>query len=166
MPRPSSLVLSPYHHMGEPDIIVPNTVPNAGEEDFLQAIFQNVFPIAGGANFHVGLCNQAPAETDTHASITTEPTVGTNGYARQTIPRNATGWPTIATVNGHKSIRSTTETFTASGGNFDAAITRAYLCDAASGTSGALFSYSGALTAELTVLDGQSFQMQYECYLD
>lgn len=165
LPRPTWQVLSPHYHMGEPDIIIPNLVPDTGEEDFLQAIFQNVFPIAGGGNFYVGLCNQIPADTDTLASVTTEPT-SAGGYARQAITRDATGWPTITTINGHKAIRSTTETFSASGADFDAAITRAFLSDQSSGTSGALFSYSGALTASLTVLDGQSFQMQYECFLD
>lgn len=165
LPRPTWQVKSPHYHMGAPDLIIDNIIVDAGEEDFLQAIFQDAFPIAGGANFYIGLCDQIPAETDTLVDVTTEPTV-TNGYARQAIPRNSTGFPTITTINGHKAIQSTTETFTASGGNFDDAFTRIFLSDQSSGTAGALFSYSGPLTSALTVLSGQSFQVIYECFLD
>ena len=149
----------------EPDIIIPNRVTDEGEEEYLKMIFQNVSAIAGGANWYIGLCNQLPAEADILSSISTEPTV-TNGYARQSLVRSAVGWPTITVINGHKVIRSATVTFTASGGSFDAAFTRAFLTDQASGTVGKLYAYSGALTAAVILADTQSFQMQYECFLD
>jgi len=165
LPRPTWQVFAPGAWLGEPDFIIPNLITDAGEEDFLQAIFQNVFPIAGGSDFYVGLADQTPAETDALTDISTEPT-SAGGYARQAVPRNGTGWPTITTINGHKAIQSQTLSFTASGADFSRNITRAFLCDVSSGTSGVLFSYSGALTAGVLVTDGQTFQMQYEILLD
>jgi hypothetical protein len=165
LPQPTWKVVSPMHHMGEADFILPNLVTDEGEEHFLKAILQNVFPIAGGANFYIGMCNQIPADTDLLTDISTEPTA-TNGYARQAITRDAIGWPTLATVNGHISLQSTTETFTASGGDFSAAFTRLFLTDQLSGTTGDLYSYSGALTTPVTVLATQSFQAKYELFMN
>lgn len=149
----------------EPNIILPNRVTDEGEQEYLKMIFQNVSQIAGGGNFYVGLCNQTPAEGDGLTDISTELAV-TNGYSRKAITRNAAGWPTLTTINGHTVLRSGTVTFTASGGDFSASFTRAFLTDQASGTAGVLYAYSGALTVALTLLDGQSFQMQYETFLD
>lgn len=160
MPRKCGILLPE-----QPDIIVPNRVTNEGEEEYLKMIFQNVSAIAGGANFYIGLCNQIPVETDLLTDISTEPS-SAGGYARKAVVRSAAGWPTITTINGHKVIRTATITFTASGADFDVPVTRAFLTDQASGTAGKLYAYSGALTAALTVPDGQSFSMQYETFLD
>ena len=127
-------------------------------------IFQDVTTIAGGSNWYIGLCNETPDESAGLADISTEPT-SAGGYARQALVRNATDWPTVTTVNGHVVIRSATVTFSASGADFSGDITRAFLTSASSGTSGKLYSFSGALTTALTVVDGQSFAMQYEAYL-
>lgn len=149
----------------EGEIVIPNTVVDNGEEQFLKAIFQNVFPIAGGGNFYIGLCNQVPADLDVLGSITTEPNV-LNGYARKAITRDATGWPTIDQVNSDKRITSAQVTFTAAGGSFDKSFTRAFLCDVSSGSTGNLFAYSGALSQAITLADTQSFAMQYEFFAD
>lgn len=143
-----------------PDLIISNRVTDKGEEHYLKGIFQNVFPIAGGANFKVGLCNQSPADDDTLSSITTEPTT-TNGYARQTLARNATGFPTFETVNGHNRIVSAEITFTASGGDFSTSFSRAFLTDDTD-----LFAYGGALSAPILLTDGNSFAMKYASFLD
>jgi len=144
------------------EIIVPNTITDEGEEAFLKQLFQNV---ALSASLYVGLCNQTPAETDVLADLTTEPSV-TNGYARELLTRNAVDWPGVDSVNGVKRIASKQITFTASGGDFSTDFTRAFLCDAASGSVGTLFSYSGPLSAAILLLDGVSFDMQYEFFLD
>ncbi len=162
LPRPTSLVLSPHHHMGEPDIIMPNLITDEGLEDMMKSWLQNVSVVAGAANYYIGMCNQTPAASDGIGDISTEPTAGVGGYARQAIPRSAVGWPTFTTVNGFPALRSTTETFTASGADFSAAFTRLFLTDAVAGAATKLFSYSGALTVAVTVPDGQSFQAQYE----
>jgi len=149
----------------EGEIVLPNTVVDNGESNFLKAIFQNAFPIAGGGNFYIGLCDQVPAETDTLGSITTEVTVG-GGYARIPITRDAVGWPTVDSVNGDARIVSKQVTFAASGAGFDKAFTRAFLCDAASGSTGNLFSYSAALTQGVLLAAGSSFPLQYEFFAD
>ena len=147
-------------------IVIPNTVVDEGEESYLKMIFRaDVADVSAGGDFFVGLCDQVPAETDTLTSITSEPSVS-NGYARIALTRDGVGWPTLDTVNGRKRILSKTITFTASGGDFDAPFSRACLCNVASGTSGILFSYSGALSAAVTLLDGVDFAMQYEVFLD
>lgn len=164
LPQPTHKILSPHHWLGEPDLIVPNLIPAAAEEDFLLAIVRDSFTIAGGGNFYVGLCNQTPNNTDVLTDISSEPS-SAGGYSRKAITRDATGWPTVVTVNGAKGVRSATVTFTAASANFSAAIARAFLTDQASGTTGDLYSISGATTAPITVEDGQSLPLQYELFM-
>lgn len=148
------------------EIVVPNTIPNEGEDEYLKMIMRaDVSTVASGGNFYLGLCDQLPLETDQLADVTSEPTIGTGGYARQIITRDAAGWPTLDRIDGVGVIRSTVETFTAAGADFDAAISRAFLCNVASG-AGILLSYSGALTTPITVVDGSSINVQYEFFLD
>ena len=157
---PSGIIIA-----NKPDIVITNRVTNEGETDFLKGIFRDDLAIAGGGNFYVGLCNQVPAETDTLSDISTEPT-SAGGYARQAITRDGSGWPTITTINGHTVIRSDTMSFTASGADFDAAITRPFLTDASSGSSGILYALGGAISAERTVLDTETLSVQYQFALD
>ena len=145
---------------------VANTIPDVGEEAFLKMLMRDDQTIvAGGANFYVGLCDQAPQETDILSDITTEPTT-TNGYARQPVIRSVVGWPTIQKVNGTTGLRSLALSFTASGGAFSGPFSRAFLCNVVSGTSGILFAYSGALSSPITLQDTQSFPMQFEFFLN
>ena len=149
------------------EIILPNTVTQEGEDAFLKMIFQNNDTIiAGGGNFYMGLCNQIPDQVDTMASITTEPTIGTGGYARQPITRDAPGWPTIDVVNTRKRITSAQFTFTASAADFDADFTRVFMNTDLTGFAGTLFSYSAALDSAILLLDGQSIDLQYEFFAD
>lgn len=145
---------------------VNNTIPNIGEETFLKMLLHDEqTTVPGGGNFYVGLCNQAPAETDTLASITTEPTA-TNGYARKPVVRSGAGWPDLVDVNGTKGLRSIVLNFVASGGPFSGPISRAFLCNVLTGTAGVLFAYSGALTIPITLQDGNNFDMQFELFLN
>ncbi len=161
-PRLRQLLQAPEHG----PLVVPNTVPNEGEKEFLRMIARaDVSKVAAGGNFYVGLANQLPTEADLLASITTEPGV-VNNYAREAVTRDVSGWPSEVSVNGYSGIRSASFTFSASGGAFDKPFTRAFLCNVASGTAGVLFSYSGALNQALTLQDGDSFGMQYEMYLN
>jgi len=149
------------------ELTIKNTVVAEGDENFLRAITRNeAMGLAGSpALFYVGLCNSASvADSDVLTTLVTEPTV-TFGYSRKSVERNSTGWPTIDTVNGQRRAASKVLTFTASGGNFSAAFSRAFLCSVASGTGGLLFSVSGALTVPVQLLDGESFQLQYELYI-
>lgn len=150
-----------------PAAIVPNTLTDDGESEYLKMIFQaDVATIASGGNFYLGLTNLTPSDTTTFAdALAGEPTIGVNGYARAAITRDATGWPTVSAVGGETSIRSTIQNFTASGGDFDVAITRAFLCSAATGSTGKLFSISSAIGTAFTVTDGSTLPIGYEAYL-
>ena len=134
---------------GGDEIILPNTIVEEGAEAYLARIFQN----ASITGFFVGLCDQGPVHTDTLTSISTEPTIGVNGYARQALVQNGTDWPTILTQNEETSIESKQVDFTASGGDFDTAHSRLFLCSVLTGTSGILYAYSAALQVATTLLD-------------
>lgn len=147
---------------------IPNIIVAVGKEQFLRGICAGeAMGLTGGppTQFHLGLCDQAPANADTLASITTEPTVA-GGYLRKVIERNATGWPIFDTVNGVRRARSKVLTYTAAGAAFSRAISRAFLCSVATGTVGNLFAVSGALTVPITLLDTESFQLRYELYFN
>lgn len=147
-------------------ISVDNMICSAGAESLLKMMFRGTTAdVSVGGNFYIGICGSAAAFADTLASISTEPTV-TNGYARIALTRDATGFPTIATVNGIWRALSKSITFTASGGAFSQNLVRIFLSNVASGTSGILYAYSGALINAITIADGQSYQITYEFYLN
>lgn len=143
-------------------IILPNTIVAEGAEDYLGEIFQN----AGLGTFYVGLCNQVPDNADVLADITTEPTIGIGAYARQPLARNTTDWPSITTQNGESYATSKQITFTATGADFDAAHSRLFLCSVLTGFVGTLFAYSAALPTAMTITDGNSWDAQYQFFLN
>lgn len=147
--------------------VIPNTITDEGEDSYIKMVFQNDQTIvAGGANFFLGLCGENGVASDaTLLSITDEPAVS-NGYARQPIARNSTGFPTIDVVNGVKRARSLNVQFAASGGDFTLPITRAFLCNIVSGTAGILFAFSGKLANPITVTPGTPLDTNYEVYFD
>ena len=140
------------------EIIVPNRILDEGAEALLDTIFEGANPL--GSNFYLGLMGLAYDLTDGLVDIT-EPTHNTNGYARAQLTRNATDWPSIAKVNGVWRAMSKQVTFTASGGSFDETVQRMFLCNAASGTTGVLFSVSGSFPEAKTLTDGQSLPVKY-----
>ena len=144
---------------GQDEIILPNSIVLEGRDEFLNCLFNYQ-----ALTFYVGLCNQVPDNADVLTDITTEPGA-TGGYARQALTQDAVGWPTIDTVSGVPHAASKVLTYTASGADFDAVFSRAFLCSVASG-AGKLYGYSGALSVPITLLDGTSFQMQYEVFLN
>lgn len=146
-------------------LVLPNMVVDAGEESFLKMIFRaDVTDVASGGNFYIGLVKDTPAETDTLATLTGEPSA-TNGYARIAVERDATGWPTIDQPTTSFRAVSKEVLFQASGGPIGP-FTRIFLCNAASGTSGILFAVSAALPADRYIVDGEGFPVRYEFYLD
>lgn len=147
-------------------LVVPNTFLNEGEDTLLKmALRGDNSIVAGGGNFYIGLCGAAFAETTTLTTLAGEPSA-TNGYARQAITRDATGWPTIDSINGAGHARSAVVNFTASGGDFSASIERVFLCTVGSGTSGKLLSVSAALPAPLLITNGYSLPVQYDIYMN
>jgi len=148
------------------EIIIPNIITDEGELSFLKMIGRaDVADVASGGNFFMGLCEEVPADADTLASITTEPT-SAGGYARQPISRDATGWPVVGAVGDAGRIQSLLVSFTASGANFSRTFQRAFLCNVVSGTAGLLFSYSGLLPNPIQLDDGDpAHTSKYELYL-
>lgn len=143
-------------------IIVPNTIVAEGAEAYLARIFQG----ASITGFYVGLCDQVPDNADVLTDITSEPTIGVNGYARVNLAQNGTDWPTISTEDEESFILSKQCDFTGSGGAFDAAHTRLFLCSVATGTAGTLYAFSAALASAVTVADGVTWSAQYKMYLN
>ncbi len=143
------------------EIILPNTIVAEGAEAYLARIFQN----ASITGFFVGLCDQGPVHSDVLVDITTEPTIGVNGYARQALVQNSTDWPLIDTQNEESFIESKQVDFTASGGDFDNAHSRLFLCSVVSG-AGILYAYSAALQVATLVLDTETFSAKYQMFLN
>lgn len=142
-------------------IVLENTIVLEGAEQFFAELLNG----AATAPLHIGLCNQVPNKSDTLGDITTEPTIGVNGYARVPLLRNTTDWPLIASANDETAATSKVITFTASGGAFDAPYSRLFMCNALTGFVGLLFSFSAALPLPVTQADGTSFNVQYQLYL-
>lgn len=146
-------------------ITVKNRITTEGKTAFLKMLLRDdATYVAAGGNFYIGLCDQVPALADTLADLSSEPSAA-GGYARAAITRDSSGWPTLEAALEDMVLRSAVITFTASGADFDMPFSRLFMCDVASGTSGTLFSYSGALTTPITILDGESKDVQYELYL-
>lgn len=147
------------------EIVVPNLITDEGEKSFLKMIMQaDVIDVTAGGNFFLGLSEETPGETDTLATITTEPT-SAGGYARQSFARNLTGVPTVEIINDAHRAVSLLLTFAAVGADFSRSIQRAFLTNILSGTAGLLFSYSGLLPNPITILNGNDIQVKFELFL-
>jgi hypothetical protein len=99
----------------------------------------------------------------------TEPTIGTNGYARQQVTRDAFGWPDFGNIGSQNYIGTQWLVWTAVGGPFDQAITRVALFDTATADpSNPVMSLSEPLNAPLTIdttTDAADSTFQYRLYL-
>lgn len=130
-----------------------NALADEGEQDILDVYFR---ALTAPTSFYVGLLNSTPTDTTTLSTMSNEPSG--NGYARQQITRNNTGWPTLALDSGDYRVVSTVETFTASGGSIGP-VTYSFLCtNAASGTSGKFLTYT-ALSEARTMANGESLEV-------
>lgn len=149
-------------------LIVPNSIVMEGENSFLKMLCQGDNTIvAAGANFFMGLCGlNFGDQTSTLLTLAGEPTV-TNGYARQAVSRDATGWPpaNLVQVNNLWKIATKVVNFTAAGGDFSTTIQRAFMCSVGAGTAGKLFAVGGALANATLIQNGTSFPAQYELYM-
>lgn len=127
-----------------------------GEQLILDVFFRGATPPAG---FYLGLCNVSGgvanmAETLTLATLTGE--ASGNGYARQAIERNSTGWPTLALDSGDYQVTSSEETFTASGGSIGPANV-AFLATTADNTGKLLC--AADLSTPRTLASGESLKV-------
>ncbi len=142
-----------------------NMLVDEGEQNILNTYFRNYSAPSG---FYVGLGFGTVTETMTLASLVAAgielPVL--YGYSRQAILRDtsADGWPTIAQdANGDYKITSKQVSWTASAGSIGPTNV-AFLCTAASGTSGMLLT-AVALSAQRTILSGDIFRYTYNITL-
>lgn len=145
---------------------IPNQLTVEGEEAFLKMITRgDATDVAVGGNFYLGLTGLNVSNTDTLVEVAaTEPTL-TNNYARIAVPRNATGFPTIGAVNGIWRAQSATANFTATPGNYSTSISRLFLCNAASGTAGKLFSVSAPLLTPKLITPSAAYAVAFELWM-
>lgn len=125
---------------------IPNALVDEGEESVLDTYFRAQ---SAPAQFYVGLGFGAVSETDGLADLPGEP-VG-NGYARQLVARDVTGWPTLALSDGDFRVDSKQVTFAASGGSIGP-VNYAFLATTLNNT-GKLIAFI-TLPIERTILDG------------
>jgi hypothetical protein len=83
------------------------------EYDHLHCFFQGGDPPAG---FEVALVSSEPVNTDTELNLVGEPSG--NGYARASLARDTTDWPTVELNDGHYRAVSKGLVFTAEGGDW------------------------------------------------
>lgn len=146
-------------------LIIPNRIFDAGEQSFLKQITRaDVTDVSSGGDWYFGLCGANTAEDTDLSTLVGEPSTA-GGYARQAITRDATGWPTIGSVNGVGYALTANIAFAASGADFSTSISRLFLCNVASGTSGILYALSGPLPTAVLVADGETLTTKYRLFL-
>jgi len=125
-------------------LIVPNNITTFGIQTILDMAFLDT-----DSDLWVGLCSAIYAP-DLQIENLTEPTIGTNGYARQQITRDAAGWPGSGLTNLQPYVESDDLIWVPDGGAFDAAISRMFICLSETDTTGDVFAISGTLNEEVT----------------
>lgn len=145
---------------------IPNQLTVEGEETFLKMITRgDATDVAVGGNFYLGLTGLSVANNNTLVDVAaTEPTA-TNNYSRKAVERNSTGFPTITQLDGVFVARSKAVTFDATPGNYSTSIYRLFLCNAANGTAGKLFSVSAPLQVPKLITPAESYIVQFELWM-
>lgn len=142
-----------------------NTLSKIADQRILEYQFRG--GSAPGASYYIGL-----TDTTTTCSITKADSTATvwgygepsgNGYSRQGVTKDATGWPTSAASGNDWHIVSKVVTFTASGGSIGPACC-AVLSDQASGTAGDWHAWA-ALSVCRTMASGESLDVSMDITL-
>jgi hypothetical protein len=143
-------------------LVTPNNVTTFGAATILELALQD-----GAYSFYVGLCDGVYAD-DLQIEDLTEPTIGTNGYARIAVARSAVGWPTEGTLNGETYFETDWLTWAAVGGDFNQETARMMIVGHATQTTGNVFALSAALPAAYAITpltDLSDRQLKYRLYL-
>lgn len=144
-------------------LILPNNVSLAGAEAILAAAFQ------GAAQSWYAALVSGPPTLDMTSADLTEPTIGTNGYARIEIAQSAVGWPVIAQQNNEMYVESDWLTWAAVGGDFNQAIQRLALLGTSTYTAGDdVLALSAPLPTEYIITpstDLANRQFKYQLFL-
>jgi len=111
-------------------LVIPNNITTYGANLVFQLALLNT-----GYALHMGLANCNP-DLELQLEDLNEPAIGTNGYARQAITRDGTGWPVASQLNGETYFETQSFVFTPSGGNFTNTVTRPCIVNHASSVIG------------------------------
>lgn len=126
-------------------LVLPNNVTDLGCQTILAAALQHSV-----VTYYLGLIQGVYDPAMAYADIT-EPTIGTNGYARQALASSNVGWPTAGSLNGERFMRSKNCVFVPTGPGFDKSITRVALFDGAT-TAAGILAISSPLPAPVQLL--------------
>lgn len=128
-------------------LIIPNNITTYGATTILAAALRGVAP-----NFHIGLANCNPHPL-LNLNQLNEPTIGVNGYARQTIGQDDTDWLTVGSLSGEVYYETRNYVFAPTGAGFDKPITRPVIVNHATDIAGVtVVAVGAALAAEVTLL--------------
>lgn len=127
-------------------LIIPNNITTYGATQILGAALRGVVP-----NFHIGLANCNPHPL-LNLNQLNEPTIGVNGYARQTIGRDAIDWLTQGDLSGEVYFETRNYVFVPTGGGFDKPITRPVIVNHPTDVAGVTVVAVGAALAEAITL--------------
>lgn len=133
-------------------LVIPNNLTTFGRLEILRMAFagNSRALTAAGANFWVGLCNANPSDSLTLETLA-EPVIGINGYSRISVSRDGTGWPTDGYVGSEAFIQSKDLVFAATGAPFAITLTRLFICQSETATTGNVIALSAAMAAPLTI---------------
>ena len=143
-------------------LVIPNNIMTYGMQQIFSWALKNT-----GYNLYIGLanCNPDPGLLAEHLN---EPTIGVNGYARQGITRDGTGWPTSDLLNNEPYFETQEFVFDAVGGPYDKAIRRLALINHPTDVTGQIVvALSSPLPADLiieTTTDLPSRTYKYRIY--
>src|SRR3546814_13833451 len=87
------------------------------------------------------------------SDLLNEPTIGTGGYARQSLSQDDTDWLTSGELNGERFLETRVVIFVTTGDGFDKEITRPVIVNHATLTEGTFVFSVGLLLPEDVILD-------------
>lgn len=127
-------------------LIIPNNITTYGAKTILAAALRGEV-----MSLHIGLANCNPHPL-LNLNQLNEPTIGVNGYARQTIGQDGVDWLTQNELSGEVYFETRNYLFEPTGTGFDKPITRPVIVNHATDTVGVLVVAVGsALPAEVTL---------------
>lgn len=144
-------------------LVLPNNLSLAGSEAILTCWARNTIP-----TFVFGLVKGTPTQNMTQNDMV-EPTIGTNGYARIPITRDAAGWPVFGNVGVENYIGTPPLVFKPVGGAFNNEVQRVALFDTTNQVpSNPVFALSAPLPNPVvldTTTPPEEYTFYYRLYL-
>lgn len=139
-----------------------NILHNEAQEFIFQLSFDTDAGASVPTNYYIGLDNRSSLEkTDTLTDLTTEPSIGVNGYERQAVS-STTGF-TIQTADDIVKLTSSLVTFNGTGGSWGP-VTKAFIATTEDNTG--LLIASTDLSSSRTIIAGETFSFRLSITLD